>query len=612
MKDIIRIVGYVRAYMSYAVLNIVFNLLSIVFNVFSLGMRCPFLGLLFGQQELVTVKPPLALNVDSLLGNFFYQLSSVIAPSGEITPEGQVNGLIFICVLVIVLFFLKNLFRYLALYFMSPIRYGVVRDIRDELYAKLLTLPLSYFSEKRKGDIISRMTTDILEIEVSIMNSLEVVFKEPLTIAAYLGAMIFMSPELTLFVFILLPLSGYLIGIIGKSLKRTSSKGQERIGRVISVIEETLTGIRIIKAFTAEKKTKDRFDEENNSAMKLFVRMLRKRDLSSPMSEFMGVVVMVVIIWFGGQLVLDVENPMDAKLFITYLFFFSQIISPSKSFATAYYNVQKGAASLDRVQVIMDAEEKIVEKPNAASITSFEKEIEFKNVSFAYNETPTLKNISLIIPKGKTIALIGQSGGGKTTIANMLPRFYDLNEGDLLIDGVSVKDFKLNDLRKLMGIVTQESILFNDTVSNNIAFGIENPDEEKVIASAKIANAHDFIMELEDGYQTNIGDGGNKLSGGQRQRLSIARAILKNPPILILDEATSSLDSESEKMVQDAIFKLMKDRTSLVIAHRLSTILKADEIVVIQEGEIVEQGTHESLMAKNGAYKKLYVLQTFA
>ena len=612
MRDIVRVLGYIRAYASSAGLNILFNVLSIVFNVFSLGMIFPFLGLLFGQQDLVTVKPELGLSVDSILDNFFYQLSSVIAPTGVITPDGQISGLVFICVLVIVLFFLKNLFRYLALYFMATIRYGVVRDIRNEVYTKLLVLPLSYFSEKRKGDIISRMTTDIAEIEVSIMNSLEVVFKEPLTISAYLAALVFMSPDLTLFVFIMLPLSAYLIGMIGKSLKKISAKGQERVGRITSVIEETLTGIRIIKAFTAEKKTKQKFDVENNNTMRLFVQMIRKRDLSSPISEFLGVSIMVMIIWFGGQLVLDVENPMEAKLFITYLFFFSQIISPSKSFATAYYNVKKGAASLDRVDVILSADEKIVEKPSAKSIDSFEREIEFRNLSFSYDETPTLKGVNLTLAKGKTVALIGKSGGGKTTMANMLPRFYDASDGDLLIDGTSVKDLKLSDLRKLMGIVTQDSILFNDTIIGNIAFGVENPNEDDVIAAAKIANAHDFIMELEDGYHTNIGDGGNKVSGGQRQRLSIARAILKNPPILILDEATSSLDSESEKIVQEAIFNLMKDRTTLVIAHRLSTIKMADEIVVVEGGEIVERGTHDSLLAENGAYKKLHDLQAFA
>jgi subfamily B ATP-binding cassette protein MsbA len=575
-------------------------------------MIIPFLGLLFGTQELVTTAPPLAMDTSSLVDNFYYQLSKIIAPDGVIHPEGQLHGLMVICFLVLTLFFLKNMFRYFALYFLSPIRYGVVRDIRKEVYKKLLALPLGFYSERRKGDVIARMTTDILEIEVSIMNSFEVLFKDPLTIIAFLIAMILMSPQLTIFVLILLPIAGFFIGKVGKSLKKISVIGQDSIGRLISLVEETLSGIRIIKAFTAEKRSAKKFDSANDTTMAIFVRLLRKRDMSAPMSEFLGVGVMVIVMWFGGKLVLDVDMILAPEVFIAYIAIFSQIISPSKSFATAYYNIQKGAASLDRIADIMDAEETIKDLPDAKSISSFEGAIEYKKVCFSYEKAPVIRNIDMHITKGKTIALVGQSGGGKTTIANLLPRFYDLTEGDILIDGFSLKSYKLEDLRKLMGIVTQDSILFHDTVLNNIAFGVDVADEEDVIQAAKIANAHDFIMKLENGYATNIGDGGGKLSGGQRQRLSIARAILKNPPILILDEATSALDTESEKMVQEAIFNLMKNRTSIVIAHRLSTIKNADEILVIHEGAIVERGTHNELISQKGTYYKLYELQAFS
>lgn len=612
MNNVLRIFRYVRSYLKYACLNVLFNLFSIVFSVFSLTMIVPFLGLLFGTQPLVTSAPPLALNTNSLVQNFYFELSSIIAPTGIVNIEGQMRGLMFICFLVLALFFLKNLFRYFAMYFLSPIRYGVVRDIRAEVYKKLLRLPLSFFSEKRKGDILARMTTDILEIEISVMNSLEILFKDPLSIMAFLITMVLMSPKLTLFVFVLLPITGFLIGRVGKSLKKVAVLGQESLGRLVSIIEESLTGIRIIKAFTAEEKSFEKFSSANNYTMSTFIKMLRKRDLSAPMSEFLGVGVMVIVMWFGGQLVLDTTEVLSPEVFIAYIAIFSQLIAPAKSFSTAYYNMQKGAASLDRVNYILDEIESIKDIENAIPKKSFEKSIEFNELSFSYEVTPTLKNINLRISKGSTVALVGQSGGGKTTLANLLPRFYDYTEGDILIDGKSIKEYKIHDLRKLMGIVTQESILFNDSVFGNIAFGIDDVNEESVINAAKIANAHGFISELENGYYTNIGDSGSKLSGGQKQRLSIARAILKNPPILILDEATSSLDTESEKMVQDAIFKLMENRTSIVIAHRLSTIQHADEILVIHDGEIVERGNHDDLIEKNGSYKKLYDLQVFS
>jgi len=612
MKSILRILGYVRSYLKYAALNVLFNVLAVLFDVFSLTMIFPFLSLLFGTQKLVSSAPPLSLDPSSFIDNFYFQLSKIIAPDGVINNEGQVNGLLFICVLVIVLFFLKNLFRYLALFFMSPIRYGVVRDIRAQVYKKLLSLPLSYYSEKRKGDIIARMTTDILEIEVSIMNSIEVVFKDPLMIIAVLTALLLMSAKLTIFVFILLPITGFLIGRVGRSLKKTSAEGQKQTGQLISLIEETISGMRVIQAFVAEKKVVDKFKRQNNKVMRTFTKMIRKRDLSSPMSEFLGVTVMVIILWFGGKMVLNDSDGLVPELFITYIVLFSRILSPSKSFSTAYYNIQKGTASLDRISEVLDAEEKIIDKPGAAAISSFENEIVYKDLSFSYDTAPTLEGINATISKGMTIALVGQSGGGKTTLANLLPRFYDYDAGSLTIDGKPIQDYKLHDLRNLMGIVTQESILFNDTVLNNIAFGVDKASKEEVVEAAKIANAHEFIEQLENGYDTNIGDSGSKLSGGQRQRLSIARAILKNPPILILDEATSSLDTESEKMVQEALFNLMKNRTSIVIAHRLSTIQHADEILVLQDGKITERGDHATLLEKKGAYSKLYELQTFA
>lgn len=610
MKEAFKILVYIREYRRSLLLNILFNGLSIVFSVFSLAMIFPFLGLLFGTQAIVTEVPEFELKGSVVIQYFYYYLSNIIAPDGLITIEGQTRGLLFICVLVSVLFLLKNLFRYFAVFFMATIRYGMVKDIRNDVYSKILMLPFAYFTERRKGDILARMTTDILEIEVSIIHSIEVIFKDPVTILVFLIALFAISPTLTVFVIVLLPVTGYLIGKVGKSLKKTSVKGQEKIGILISVIEETLSGLRIIKAFTAEKYSFQKFLKVNKETSKIFVRMQRKRDLSSPMSEFLGVMVMVIILWFGGKVVISGES-LSPEMFITYIVMFSQIISPSKSFTTAYFNIQKGLASLDRINVVLGESSTISEKENADSIASFEKSIEFKDISFSYDKTPILRNINLEISKGQTIALVGQSGSGKTTIANLLPRFYDYNQGSILLDGKSITDYKINDLRKLMGIVTQETILFNDSVRNNIAFGMPEASLEEIIAAAKIANANGFIEDLEQGYETNIGDSGDRLSGGQKQRLSIARAILKNPPILILDEATSSLDTESERMVQDAIFKLMENRTSLVIAHRLSTIQHADEICVVQDGEIIERGKHIDLINNNGVYKKLHDMQAF-
>lgn len=572
----------------------------------------PILDLLFLQSDEFIYKsiaqeaPVIELSIDSVKEYFNYYFSYTIV------KNGKMDALIMVCVLVVVMIFFKNLFRYMAMFTIAKARTGVVKDLRAKMYRKALVLPLSFYSDEKKGDIMSRFSNDVLEVEWSILNSLEILFRDPLAIILYLATLLYMSPQLTLFVFLLLPLAGLIIGKIGKSLKKTSVKGQQKIGELMSSVEETLSGLRIIKAFNAENFINKKFDKQNSEYHDLMTSMYRKRDLASPMSEFLGVTTMAIVLWFGGKLVLSHNSTISASAFVGYIAIFSQIINPAKAFSSAFYNIQKGIASIERINKIIDAEETIKEIPNALSINGFNESIEFKNASFAYNDKYVLKNIHLKIEKGKTIALVGQSGAGKSTLVDLLPRFYDVISGEVLIDGKNVQHLKLHDLRALFGIVTQESILFNDTVFNNIAFGVENATEEDVINAAKIANAHEFISQMESGYQTNIGDRGSKLSGGQRQRLSIARAVFKNPPILILDEATSALDTESERLVQDALNHLMQNRTSIIIAHRLSTIQNADEIIVLHEGQIVERGTHTQLISKNGVYKKLCDLQTFA
>lgn len=614
MKNIFGVLQYIKGYWRYAILNIVFNILSAAFSLFSIAMLFPFLQVLFSNDskkmdEIVRLgKPELHLSSESIVNNINYILAK------DIEAHGQIHALVGICLFIVVTIFFKNLFRYLGMFFIAPIRNGVVKDMRNNLFQKILVLPLSYYSDERKGAIMSHMTADVREVEWSIMNSLEMIFREPIAIIISLILMVLMSWELTVLAFVLLPITGVFIGRIGKSLKRTSTKEKEKTGLLLSIMEETLGGLRIIKAFNAENNIKQKFEEENNAYTRLMVKAYRKVDLSSPLSEFTGITVFVVILYVGGKMVLGEHPTMNGAVFITYLALFSQLIAPAKAFTTAYYNIQKGLASTERINKILNAEVTIKDPVHPQPLNRFEKEIEYKNVSFAYRTNEVgwvLNNINLKIAKGKTVALVGQSGSGKTTMADMLPRFYDPTHGEILIDGISIKDAKLSDVRALMGIVTQESILFNDTVFNNIAFGMENVTEEQVIEAAKIANAHEFIAHMPQGYHTNIGDRGSKLSGGQRQRMSIARAVLKNPPILILDEATSALDTESERLVQDALNKLMKNRTSVVIAHRLSTIQHADEIIVMQKGEIIERGTHVELIAKNGAYHRLHELQSF-
>lgn len=605
MKRFFEILRYVKNYLGFASLNVMFNVLSVIFNLFSLTMIIPFLQLLFDKTKLVYEAPELALNTTSVVSYFNYIISSIIIEKGEI------NALMFISVMVVILFFLKNLSRYMAMFFLAPLRNGVVQDIRNDIYKRILILPLAYFSEQRKGDIMSRITNDVMNIEWSIMQSLEMLFREPLTIIIFMITLVLISPTLTLFVVILLPVTGILIAQVGKSLRRTSAKSQKQLGVILSIVEETISGLRIIKGFNAIAKTDEKFREQNSRLTKIMTRLYRKRDLASPMSEFLSTLVLVVILWFGGQLVLNNTSSLEPTVFIFYVVVFSQLIVPAKAFTEAYYNVQKGVASAERIHEIIDAEEMIEEKPDALAKKDFNEEIVYQNVSFAYEKESVLKDINLKIGKGKMIALVGSSGSGKSTMVDLLPRFYDCTSGEILVDGVAVKDLKINDLRGLMGIVTQETILFNDTVFNNIAFGMENVEMKDVVAAAKIANAHEFIENMPGGYETNIGDRGVKMSGGQRQRISIARAVLKNPPVMILDEATSALDTESERLVQDALFKLMQNRTSVVIAHRLSTIQNANEIVVMDKGRIVERGNHNELLQKNGVYKKLIDLQSF-
>jgi len=617
MKKVFRILRYVKGYKTYAGLNILFNILSVIFSLFSITMAAPFLDLLFMKDQgdytatLAKGQPVLTTSVQSMIDTFYYELSKFIVNDGNIN-DGKIKALVFICVLVVVFTFIKNLFRYLAMFFLANIRNGVVKDIRNDIYQKTIRLPLSYYSDERKGDIMSRITTDVQEIEWSIMNSLEMLFRDPINIVVLLATMFFMNVHLTLYMFLLLPLPGFLIGKIASSLKRSSSRAKEKLGSIFSIMEETLGGLRIIKGFNAEKSSFEKFEKENEAFTQHSIKMYRKNDLASPLSEILGVAILAVLMYLGGKEVID--SGFKASVFITFIAIFSQILPPAKALTTAWYNVQRGVASVERIEKILDANEVIHEHPNAKPAPEFGSSIEYKNVSFAYKKGDdgwVLRDINLVVPKGKTIALVGQSGSGKTTLADMLPRFFDADKGEIFIDGVSLKEIKIKELRALMGIVSQESILFNDTVFNNIAFGMPDAKKEDVINAAKIANAHEFIVQMENAYDTNIGDRGGKLSGGQRQRISIARAVLKNPPILILDEATSALDTESEKLVQDALERLMKNRTSIVIAHRLSTIQHADEIIVMQKGEIIERGTHKDLIQTNGAYKKLYEIQAF-
>jgi len=603
MHFFIKILKYIKPYSSYAVLNVGSNIISVVFSLFSLTMVIPFLGILFGTQEKVYQASPLSFNAQAIKENFYLFISTTI------DNNGKVETLMLICILVFIMFLLKNFFRYLALFFLTPIRNGIIHDIRMDLQKKILSLDISSVGSKRKGDLTSRMTADLVEIEWSIMGALEMFFKDPITIIIFLSTLIFISPPLTIFVIVLFPIAGILIGYIGKSLKSSSKKGQDKLAYIMSVIDENIFGLRIIKAFNAEDFINSKFEVTSNEYKKIMTSILRKKDLSSPMSEFLSTIVMVIVMWFGGQLVLADNSMLSPQEFIGYILIFSQIIPPVKSLTTSYYYIQKGSAAAERVYEILDTENKIENRKNPKQITTIKKSISFEIKSFKYENIQILKDVNFEIRKGEKTALVGQSGGGKSTIADLLPRFYDLTDGSIKIDDTNIKEIDIKQLRKLIGIVSQDSILFNDTIYNNIKIGNLDANKEDVINAAKAANAHDFILKTEQGYDTNIGNAGDKLSGGQKQRISIARAILKDPKILILDEATSSLDSESEQLIQDALSNLMKSRTSLVIAHRLSTIENSDNIIVLNEGEIIEQGNHADLITKNGHYKKLYNLQ---
>ena len=604
MKRFSIILKYLRDQKQNIVLYFIFNLLSILLSLVSLAMLAPFLQLLFGKEKLKDVEPTFSFSANGLLEYIKYILSNLIKQHSEVYALGA------ICVIIIVSIFLKNIFLYFSYRVLAPMRNKVMTRLRADLYSKILELPIGFFTEQRKGDIISRMSNDANEIEWSVMSTLEGLIKEPITIIVILATLVFLSPPLSLFLFVLLPLTGFIIGRVSRSLKKQSTIAQEQLGTLMSILDETLGGLRVIKAFNAEKLLKNKFFSTNNYLNNVRNKIMFRRDMASPMSEFLGVIVLSCILWFGGRLVMgNHAGGLQPEGFITYIAIFTQIINPAKSLSTAFYNAQRGSAAVKRIEEILKAPVTVQEASNPKILTSFTSSIEFKNVSFAYEDAVILENIDLIIQKGKTVALVGSSGAGKSTLADLIPRFHDVLSGELLIDGINIKEYSLHSLRSQMSIVTQEPILFNDTIADNIAMGNPDVNIATIEHAAKIANAHDFIMQKEEYYQTNIGDRGNKLSGGERQRLTIARAVLKNPPILILDEATSSLDTESERLVQDAIDNMMQNRTCVVIAHRLSTIRHADEIIVLQKGKIVERGSHEQLIENKGFYKRLVDMQ---
>ena len=603
MKRFARILFYLRSQKRNIVLYVLFNLLSIIFSLVSLAMLAPFLQMLFGKEKFTGVQPELTFSAAGVLDYLKYMIGQLIHQYGEVYALGA------ICVIIIVSIFFKNLFTYLSFRVLAPMRNYVMTKLRSDLYSKILELPIGFFTEQRKGDIISRMSNDANEVEWSVMSTLEGLIRDPLNILIILVSLIYLSPALSLFLLVLLPLTGFIIGRVSRSLKKQSTASQEQLGTLMSILDETLGGLRVIKAFNAEKILRTKFFHTNDTLNNIRNKMNFRRDLASPMSEFLGVLVLSCILWFGGKLVLSNEVGLSPDSFITYIVFFTQIINPAKSLSTAFYNAQRGSAAIQRIEEILQAPVTVTDTADAKTIPAFNHSIEFKNVSFAYEDKVILKNINLTIEKGKTIALVGSSGAGKSSLADLVPRFHDVSTGELLIDGINIKNYSLHSVRSLMGIVTQEPILFNDTIANNIALGVDNVSEKDIEHAATVANALSFIKQKEEGFDSNIGDRGSKLSGGERQRLTIARAVLKNPPILILDEATSSLDTESERLVQDAINNMMQNRTSLVIAHRLSTIRHADEIIVLQKGEIAERGSHDQLLQQNGIYRKLVDMQ---
>ncbi len=604
MKDFFKVLKrFVPPYKHYLILSVLFNLLSALFSVIAMLFMIPMLNVLFQKSHEVMNLVPWALTKEALENNLYFYITQIKL------EYGIVAIMPFIGILILFTTFLKVGFTYLAAHQMVAIRNNVVKDIRLQIFNKLMSLPLGFYSEEKKGDVLSRATGDVTEVENSIMSSINMLLKNPIIIIVSVAAMFVMSYQLTIFVFVMLPIAGWIIGKTGKSLKRKSKVSQSLMGSILGVLDESIGGLRIIKAFNAEKRMTKRFEIETENYRLIMNKVRRRYQMAHPLSEFLGTVVIVILVWYGAYIVTSEDTSFGGATFMAYIGIFYQIINPAKQFSTGFFNIQKGLAAMERIDKILLADNKILEQDGKIEKRRFDHKIEYKNVTFGYNEKMVLKDVSLDIEKGKMVALVGQSGSGKTTFVDLLPRFHDVQEGSILIDGHNIKDIKVHDLRGLMGNVNQEAILFNDTFLNNIAFGVENATQEQVEKAAKVANAHDFIMESENGYQTLVGDRGSKLSGGQRQRISIARAILKNPDILILDEATSALDTESEKLVQEALENLMSSRTSIVIAHRLSTVRNADLICVFNEGEIVEKGTHEELVANGGTYSKLHELQ---
>ncbi len=596
---------YVPPYWGQVALSFLFNILSALFSVLSMALMIPVLEIIFQQDSEVTSLLPWALDNKVIVNNFYFYVTEVKL------NFGAGSALLFSGLFMVFGTVLKCSTAYLAAYTSIGLRNNVVRDIRREIYAKILTLPIGFFQNERKGDIMQRATGDVSEVEGSIMASIDMFLKNPVLIIVYLAAMIVMSPQLTLFALVMLPMAGTVIGRIGKNLKRQSREGQDKLGEILGVLEETLGGLRIVKAFNAEAQMNARYSDLAQQYCGIAKRIMRRRDLAHPISEMLGTLLVVIVVWFGGTLILSGDSTLSVAKFLAYLGVFYQIINPAKAFSSAFFSIQKGMAAMERIDKVLLADDKIFEKPDGKPMAAFADKIEYRNVSFAYDaDIQVLRDVSVTIPRGKMVALVGQSGGGKSTFVDLLPRFWDVSDGSILIDGVDVRDYRLHDLRGRMGIVSQDPILFNDTIFNNIAYGVEGATQEDVERAAKVANAHDFILQQENGYATIVGDRGANLSGGQRQRISIARAVLRNPDILILDEATSALDTESEKLVQSALDNLLRNRTSIVVAHRLSTIRHADLICVFSEGRIVERGTHAELMELGGYYKKLNDLQT--